>query len=238
MNESTHNDSNPSRDRMIESTSDHRDRDTLLTRIIDAEASAEDWAAFRAVAADEPEVWSELADMQRQHDVLAGGLREAISIADAIELPVHEHEAVRPVARIGAVVQNGWSWGGWLAAAALLLAFTVGLPRGGVGSGLGAGNAPGTQAAGFSLGTPEEALDRYIDLGKQTGAVVGQSPDFIVLDSKPLEDGSGYEVVYLRQLIERREVRDLYRLGTDELGNTVRVPVEAGKVLGVGAKAF
>ena len=68
--------------------------------------------------------------------------------------------------------------------------------------------------------------------------MVGQSPDFIVLESTPLADGGGYEVVYLRQLIERREVRDLYRLGTDELGNTVRVPVEAGKALGVGAKAF
>ena len=221
-----------------DNTRDHLDRDTLLTRIIDAEASAEDWAAFRAFAADEPEVWSELAEMQRQHDVLAGGLREAIAIADSIELPVHEHESVRPVARIGAVMQNGWSWGGWLAAAALLLAFTVGLPRGvGVVGGM-PGTAPGTQAAGFSLGTPEEALDRYIDLGKQSGAVVGQSPDFIVLESTPLADGGGYEVVYLRQLIERREVRDLYRLGTDELGNTVRVPVEAGKALGVGAKAF
>ncbi|MEO0588246.1 MAG: hypothetical protein AAF078_11460 [Planctomycetota bacterium] len=217
-----------------DNTRDHLDRDTLLTRIIDAEASAEDWAAFRTFAADEPEVWSELAEMQRQHDVLAGGLREAIAIADSIELPVHEHESVRPVARIGAVMQNGWSWGGWLAAAALLLAFTVGLPRG-VGVD---GRVPGTQAAGFSLGTPEEALDRYIDLGKQSGAVVGQSPDFIVLESTPLADGGGYEVVYLRQLIERREVRDLYRLGTDELGNTVRVPVEAGKALGVGAKAF
>lgn len=237
MNDDTHANNDPSRDRMIESTGDHLDRDTLLTRIIDAEASAEDWAAFRAVAADEPEVWSELAEMQRQHDVLAGGLREAIAIADSIELPVHEHEAVRPVARIGTAVRNGWSWGGWLAAAALLLAFTVGLPRGGVG-GLGGGNAPGTQAAGFSLGTPEEALDRYIDLGRQTGAVVGQSPDFIVLESKPLDDGNGYEVVYLRQLIERREVRDLYRLGTDELGNTVRVPVEAGQALGVGARSF
>ena len=33
-----------------DNTRDHLDRDTLLTRIIDAEASAEDWAAFRAFA--------------------------------------------------------------------------------------------------------------------------------------------------------------------------------------------
>lgn len=203
------------------------DRDTLLTRIIDAEATPGDWAAFRALAAREPAVWSELAEMQREHDDLAGALAAAIAVADRVEIPVHEHHAVRPSVRLRGVS----SWGGWLAAAGLLLAFTIGAPR--------APQAAGpAQSASLLPTTPEEALQRYLDLGREAGVVVGQAPELIVLDSVPVEGGEGFEVTYLRQVIEKRRVRDLYRVAQDELGNPVRVPVPPDEAMGLGVRSF
>jgi hypothetical protein len=64
-------------------------------------------------------------------------------------------------------------------------------------------------------------------MGKQSGRVLGEVP--VLCESKPAATGQGFEVVYVRQILERAEVHDLYRFSVDEAGNPlpVRVTVPA-----------
>jgi hypothetical protein len=59
-------------------------------------------------------------------------------------------------------------------------------------------------------------------------------PHRMLIEARPMPDGSGTELIYLRQLIERRVVPELYRLdGQNELGqpSLVRyVPSSGGSV--------
>ena len=52
--------------------------------------------------------------------------------------------------------------------------------------------------------------------------------DTQVKASRPTADGSGIEVVYLRQIVEREIVpaAQIYRVGRDEFGSEAIVPVE------------
>jgi hypothetical protein len=96
------------------------------------------------------------------------------------------------------------------------------------------GPASGTQAAGLGgflnldealdAATPQQLLGRYVQSGREQGSVFGVMPERVVLHSTPLEDGKGYEVYFVRQIVERAHVPAFYRLGIDELGNAAQVP--------------
>ena len=192
------------------------DRDILITRVLDGEATPEDWAAFRAMAARDQSVWAELADAQQDRAELAGALAEVISVADRVDAPVEVHAGERFNARL----RLGVAWAGWAAAAMLAVGAFTGR--------LGLGGAPlgGTQEAGlFPVSSPEDALKLYFDKGQESGRVLGEMPDRVLLSSEPLADGSGFTVVYVRQFVERQQVPDLFRLGINEAGQQVPVPI-------------
>ena len=193
------------------------DRDVLISRMIDAEASPEDWAMFKAIAAREPGVWAELADAQQDRAELAESLARAVAIADAVEAPV---ECVMGE-RVSARARVAFAWTGWGVAA--LLAFGAV-----VGPSLGVRNPFETGVHSASLGpdvfriaSPEDAVKVYLDKGQESGDVLGELPDRLLVRSTP--SGDGYEVIYVRQFIERTVVRDMYSLGVDELGRPVPV---------------
>jgi hypothetical protein len=71
--------------------------------------------------------------------------------------------------------------------------------------------------------TASEAFNEYLAKGKQTGLVVGEVPARVLIEARPMKSG-GYEVTYLRQVLERRRVRELSPLATDEFGNMVPLP--------------
>lgn len=193
------------------------DRDVLITRVLDGEATPEDWAAFRAMAEREPAVWGDLAGAQQDRAELAGALAEAIAVADRVEAPIEVHAGERLRARF----RTGAAWLGWAAAAAMALgAFSGRLP--GADRGLAAGGAQ--QAGLFPISTPEDALRLYLDKGQQAGSVLYEVPERVMISSTPAPDGRGYTVVYLRQIVERQRVEDFYRLGQNEAGDAVPVP--------------
>lgn len=199
------------------------DRDILITRVLDGEATPEDWAAFRAMAARDQAVWADLADAQQDRADLASAVADAIAIADRVEAPVHRHAGEQLNARI----RTGAAWLGWVAAAMVAVAgFTgrLGTPAAGVGPGVGA-----QQAGLFPISSPEDAMKLYLDKGQQAGSVLGEVPDRVLLSSAPAADGNGYEVVFLRQIIERQRVKTLYQLGENEAGQAVAVPIEPPK---------
>jgi hypothetical protein len=209
------------------------DKDLLLSRIVDAEATADDWSTFRALAASDHAVWSELADLQRLSTTLAAALQQATRRADLIDLPLPTTHSASPSpdsadlrartlfrARADAVTR----WAGWAAAAAI-----VALWVGNLSGLLGPITLPsGTNHASLlpaAASTPDEALARYYELGKSDGRVLREIPDRVVLTAFPTDDGR-VEVTYLRQIVERSLIDRVYTQSLDELGRPVHVPTQ------------
>ncbi len=195
-------------------------RDMLISRVIDGEASEQDWADLRVMAEADPSVWTDLTDIQRQHRALSEIVQNAGVLADGVEIP--EGELLTPGERFERRMSFVRAWGGWAAAAAILLVWFTGVPVSEKSF-----MQQGQQAGIVQTGTdpsPESILDRYLDVGRQNGRVLGEMPRRIVLDTKPVP--GGLEVTYLRQIVEREIVpRDrLYRMGRDEFGKAALIP--------------
>ncbi|MCR9077221.1 MAG: hypothetical protein NXI07_14370, partial [bacterium] len=75
------------RDGMLDELLPDHARDLLISHVIDGRASTSDWDRFRALAANEPEIWCELATTHQQHDSVRDELMNELSVADRVELP-------------------------------------------------------------------------------------------------------------------------------------------------------
>jgi hypothetical protein len=228
--------------------------DLLISRVVDHEATAPQWAAFESAANGNAQAWRELAMAQRDALALSQAAHSAAARANALTLP-SEAEALRPMRLEEARrelernerAQNqagsfahllGRSRGylGWAAAAVLAVAFYSGRLNSNSSSNMSA-NLGNSQSAGlvptFGNATPnptEDYLARYLDQGHEEGRVVGELPDKVLIRATPttMKDGSiGYDVFYVRQILERAQVPDLYTIGAtqDELGRATIQPV-------------
>jgi hypothetical protein len=203
-------------------------RDLLISRIIDANAGAGDWRAFRRLAETDASVWRDLADAQRQHERLCEGVGVMTRAADAIELPEPVSDGRVLQRRLDSVGR----WGGWAAAAALVLVWSTGVRTGGAPTGNGPDGLQGASLVGGTAlrdATPEQAMERYIDAGRSAGVVVGEVPERLIVQTTPREDGS-VEVVFLRQIIERRVADQIYREVRDDAGRLVPVAIPAAEI--------
>src|SRR5690606_10456044 len=97
--------------------------EAVISRLVDGEGSPEDWRAFRAMAEREPSLWRELAECQQDHAELCAAVKAAIAVADEVEVDVRSEMAGRFSERMRLVA----SWGGWAAAAAVVLAWATGM---------------------------------------------------------------------------------------------------------------
>ena len=207
------------------------ERDVLISRVIDGIATSEDWATFRAAAAHDPSIWSELAETQNIQESICSSVDELVSIADHVELPggMIDDQPMR------AKMEMVSRWGGWAAAAAILLVWFIGGPLEPT-QGLGIGNDT-TQSAGIlnpglisskpflEEAQPDQAFDQYLSSGRSSGQVVGEMPEKVVIETRPMPDGT-IEVLYLRQIIERQIIDHAYRDTFDETGNAISIPVK------------
>lgn len=190
------------------------DKDILIGRVVDQEATDADWRALHEQAEQDPSIWRELAQAQRDHAELGAELEGALACADTVEIPGHEHYSRSLTERIRVVT----TWSGWVAAAVMLLAWT-----GVLGPAPQESSETGAQRGEFvpiPAGKPEAALDYYLDEGRKMGSVVGEVPERVVLDVVLDGDGAGHgaTVIYLRQIVERCDVDKFYTYGVDELG--------------------
>lgn len=199
--------------------------DVLMSRAVDGEATAGDWSELSTLAGTDGRVWRELAERQRDQAALSRAVQVALVAADRVDL---QRVGAADAGRVPAIeVVRGRSrmistWGGWAAAAAIVAAVAL-APRVGFNAGTASRGAttPGpTNTASFA--DPSAALRAYLDKGQAAGTVVGEVPTRVLVDSKPI-DGGGYEITYLRQIIERARVPELYQVGTDDLGRPVPV---------------
>lgn len=212
------------------------ERDVLVSRVVDGVATGEDWTTFRAIAAHDPSIWTELADTQHLHETVCANIHSAVDLADRIELPggIIDDQPLR--ARLDLVSR----WGGWAAAAAILLVWFFGnsITQSSDDSlgGNKAGVIPdfGSPNVFLNDAKPNQAFDQYLAAGQSNGQVVGEMPEHIVIETRPMSDGT-IEVLYLRQIIERQIIDHAYREIHDESGNSFPVPV---KLSPIGEKAF
>jgi len=198
-------------------------RDLLISRVIDGSASPEDWSSFRILAASDAEVWTDLSDAQREHEALCEVMHAATAIADGIDLPGGSGSPLVFESRVTLAAR----WGGWAIAAVVLLGWFTGMISMNPNSPMGGVNNGGFTAGMIPLGdaNTDQAFGRYLQAGQTSGQVVGEMPDQIVVETRPLDDGT-IEVIFLRQVIERRVLEQAYREAVDDSGNRVVVPLD------------
>lgn len=94
-----------------------------------------------------------------------------------------------------------------------------------------AGNRAATaspEIARASFLNPNDALQAYLEMGQKSGAVVGELPGKPVLEKRALDNGDGFEVIFVRQIIERSRVPAMYQFDqSNEFGGIVPTPVRS-----------
>lgn len=196
----------------------------LITRVLDGCATPEDWRRLDALGAQNADVWRELAQAQRADQSLRRAVSEVVDRAGVHELSeshLHAGAVSRGQRTFEARSRGVATWGGWAAAATIAFAFFS----------QRAWNTPpassGTQGASLLEVGGEDPLQQYIDAGRKQGRVYGELPEKVLVQTVPAPDGQGYDVVYIRQIVERTRVPDLYQMhvSSDELGQPVPKPV-------------
>ena len=194
----------------------------LISRVIDDPAAEPAWRELESLAETDTGVWKQVALAQRDHADLCRAMAGAAAVADRVELPAVHRPAVSThhssthlrLNRLGA-------WTGWAVAALVTI----------VASGQFAqpwrfdGPLPvdPSHHAGPSIQSAADAFKAYLEKGRESGEVVGEIPAKLLVDTKPAQSG-GYEVIFVRQVMERAIVPDLYRFsGQDETGRPTLV---------------
>lgn len=206
--------------------------DVLIGRVTDGEATPADWAELESLARRDAAVWQRLAESQRAHARFEHAVEDEIAVCELVEAPDR-----RMLAR-GAFVSRLREYSGWLAAAAVGLAWigVHGLPGGaapaarpsapiassGVPSAQAAalGSAPGARYVSMPV---DQAYEQYKLAGLASGRVVTELP-MVFLDTRPAQDGQGQDVIYVRRVVERIRAADVNVMNfeVDEHGRPVR----------------
>jgi hypothetical protein len=193
------------------------ERERLISRIIDAEDADAAWERLTQIGTTDPSVWRDLAQSQRQHAMLAAAVTAAVRIADGIDLPTGNASRAR---RNESYTLSRWS--GWAIAAMLGLAWIASMYGNLTGTVSPTNGSPAnTNIAGPGLAAwqprdHQEALNKYLEVGQREGAVIGEVPRVLMIESRPAANGT-VEVFYLRQFMERAVVNDS-QISQDENG--------------------
>lgn len=83
--------------------------------------------------------------------------------------------------------------------------------------------------------TSDDAVKAYLDVGRESGRVVGEMPQQILLTATPSKTQGKVELVYIRQFVERATVDDVVGIGADEAGRLVPGPIETPVLIRHGA---
>jgi hypothetical protein len=197
--------------------------DILVSRVLDGCATPADWGRLERLAEQDAGVWRELALAQRADQSLRSAVNSAIDAAGVHELSDNDLRAGAVSRGEGLVARRSRglaAWGGWAAAALVALAFVARTRE---------VSGPASPVAGLSapVASAADAFRAYLDKGREQGRVYGELPEKVLVDTVPAADGNGYEVVYIRQILERTHVPAMYELRVthDEFGRPLPSPV-------------
>ncbi|MFQ5654126.1 MAG: hypothetical protein ACE5GW_05275 [Planctomycetota bacterium] len=187
----------------------------LLSRVVDGRAGRADWAELELVGRADPAVWRRLGQALRCEATLRGSLDDALGAAESVELP-GRRAAVAPRSSRGLIGALGW-----IAALLCLSLWGWSLHRAPAASRAPVPLQPREPVTALSA---DAALENYLTIGREEGRILGELPAVIV-ETRPAGDGDALQVFYLRRLIERATVDEIYELGADEAGIPTRIPV-------------
>lgn len=206
------------------------DEDLLISRALDGTASPPDWQALEQAARTDPAVWQRMAGTLQAQTTLRDGLSDVLAAAEQVELPVPQ---VPVLAGPGAKRRHWVLWAGWATAAAVALAWggaqAFGTHAAGRVPAVPAGD-DGLVAANAPAQIPTEAAPELRPGAPPGYEYLGELPAFM-LGEQLAEDGSGRDIIYMRPVLERVRVDQMYRVGRNDLGQPVAVPVSTGPVI-------
>lgn len=204
-------------------------QDALISRIVDRKESTADWEQLAELDDGNGSAWLALAQTLRCEAELRGALGAELERADSVEL-------VAP-RRIAASLAG---WSGWLTAAACLLGWILAAsdrvepdPISTDDNALVSVDGPSpsesepqsTEDSAQSTGSQAEIVRAAADAAD----VIKELP-LIIVDTQPAESGEGYEVVYLRRVLESRRVDEVLEFRPDDTGNLLPVPVDEARI--------
>ena len=181
----------------------------LISKAVDGRATRLEWAVLEIAAHEKPVVWRDLALTMRDNALLEDAVNRAADRAEQVGLPASTQVSGRP--------SSLRTWGGWAAAAVLAVMF-VAQWRNLANQPVSSTGSSQPQVAGLGSFTADEARKAYLQRGKQDGSVLGEMPAKVIVQGAPIKDGQGYEVVFIRQIVEKARVDDLVRFTSDEAG--------------------
>ncbi len=194
--------------------------DILISRTIDGNATTGDWDELTALADANPAVWRNLAMSLREHQAFARAVNADVTVADTIEMPTVRHAAAirsRDASPHPAFLARIGGWSGWAVAAVFTIIWVAGV--------LNLVQNTAQQPNGSSPGnitmvgaSAAELLQAYLDKGRQEDFVIAEVPQRVLIETRPHGTGRGFELIYIRQIIERTVVPDLYQFNQDEAG--------------------
>ncbi len=187
--------------------------DVLLSRAVAGDRAAIEEVRVRGVA--EPALLEEFALWQADELRLARAARSLDVVADRVDAARSKSILFgRPFVASRAGL-------GWAVAAVLAVALVA---RDWSGAQNGSVNAPSNVAGLGSTFAPsfansDDAFNAYLAKAREEGALVGDPQPPVFLGSRELGDGSGFEVVVVRQIYEIRRTSEMYRMQpVDETG--------------------
>lgn len=200
--------------------------DLLISHVVDGEATAEQWRELEAIAAQEPRLWRDLAEMQRDAAAVRSAMRHAGDVADRVILPEADAPEIRtfklppqmPAHAPQLRLNRFGAWTGWAAAAVVTIIASVQLSQ---KQGTTGESAPAERASigGPITQTAGDLFDQYLATGQKDGTVLGEVPGKMLVESRPAPSGQGFEIIFVRQVVERAIVPDLYKIdGVDDRG--------------------
>jgi hypothetical protein len=176
--------------------------DVLLSRAVAGDSAALD--EIRARGQVDPAILIELTLWQADELRLARVARDLHAVADRVDVP--ESRRRMPI-------QAGI---GWAVAAAIAIAW---------GSQTFMSGSASQRASVAGIGsvgaTADDAFEAYLARARAEGLVTGEVAPPTLLRSRELGDGRGFEVVIVRQVIERRISPEMYRFAP--IGETGRL---------------
>jgi len=204
-----------------------------IARVVEGRARAADWRALDLAAERDGEVWDRLLASLRLEAELGGagdwldGVARGVAPTedDAGSRPTMDDAGWRPT-----MDDAGWRPGGAGTFARALVAASV------LVLGWLALREPATRLRppGGAAG-PETDPRQAERLARERAPAPLDELLPVVVDARPAADGDGYEVTYLRRIVERETVPALYELGFDEHARPAPRPLEPSGPAPVGS---
>lgn len=196
------------------------DNEILVSRVIEPDATSEEWDELTAAAISNPTLWRRTAEALRDHHAMTRAVNASIAIADDVSTTSRTSRLEHRLAVDAAPSQRPQllRWSGWAVAALVALAWVSGLSNvQPTGNGYQAG-------IGSQVVSAADLLERYLVQGRREGRVFDEVPEKIFVQSRPSPTGDAVEVIFIRQILERMTLPDLYQYeGQDESGRPTLV---------------